>query len=76
MPAIIQKRDFAIYVQFSDHPPPHCHVWRGGEPFAVVSLLTLAPLLSGPRLPRYIREILAERIDELWEAFNEYNPPR
>lgn len=76
MPAIIKERDFAIYVQFSDHPPPHCHVRRGGEEIAVVSLLTLEPLFSWQRLPRYIRDVMAEQIDELWDAFNEHNPPR
>jgi hypothetical protein len=76
LPAIIHESDFSVYVQFSDHPPPHCHVWRGGEQIAVVSLTTLEPLFPGQQLPGYIREVLAERIDELWDAFNEYNPPR
>jgi hypothetical protein len=76
LPAIIEERDFAIYVQFSDHPPPHCHVWRSGEEIAVVSLLTLEPLFSWQTLPRYIREAIADRIDDLWDAFNEHNPRR
>lgn len=76
MPAIIRARDFVVYVQFSDHPPPHCHVWRGGEEIATVSLLTLEPLFPWQELPRYIREVLEERLDDLWEAFDEHNPAR
>jgi Domain of unknown function (DUF4160) len=76
LPAIIRERDFAVYVQFSDHPPPHCHVWRGGELLATVSLLTLEPLFPWQQLPRYIRAAIAEHLDELWDAFNEHNPAR
>lgn len=76
MPAIIQEGDFAIYVQFSDHPPPHCHVWQSGEEIAVVSLLTLKPLFPWQRLPAHIRDAIERHIDELWDAFNEHNPPR
>jgi hypothetical protein len=76
LPAIIREQDFVVYVQFSDHPPPHCHVWRGGEEIAVVSLATLEPLFRHQRLPVYIRAVLADRIGELWNAFDEHTPPR
>jgi hypothetical protein len=65
-----------VYVQFSDHPPPHCHVYQGGELIAVVALATLEPLFKWQRLPRHIRRAMEERIDELWDAFDDYNPPR
>jgi Domain of unknown function (DUF4160) len=76
LPAIIREQGFAVYVNFSDHPPPHCHVYAGGALIAVVSLATLEPIFPSQRLPGHIREVMAERIDELWAAFNDYNPPR
>ena len=76
MPSIIREGEFVVYVQSSEHPPPHCHVWRSGEAIAVVSLLSLEPIFSGQRLPRQIRDVMRDRIDELWDAWNEQNPLR
>jgi hypothetical protein len=75
LPAIYRERDFVVYVNSSDHPPPHCHVWRAGEGW-VVYLGTLTARFGPRPLPRYIRDSLAEHIDEIWDAWNERHPPR
>ena len=76
MPTIVHQDGYSIYVQFSDHPEPHCHVWRGGEELAIVSLVTLRPRFPWHRVTRQIRELIKEHHEALWIAFNEHNPPR
>ena len=76
MPTVFQQGSFAVKVYFSDtdrHRAPHFHVWIEGESVASVSLATLTPFVGGP-LPRSIRKVLEERIDEIWEAWHEHNP--
>ena len=75
VPTVFEYKDFVVKVYFSDadrHHAPHFHVWVGGESVASVSLTTLTPLVGGP-LPRRITRVLAERIDEIREAWDECN---
>ena len=76
VPKVYEDRDFSVHVYFSEttarHHLPHCHVRRGGQSLASVSLLTLEPFV-GPALPRYIRHSLTEHLDELWGVWSELN---
>ncbi len=75
MPAVYRERDFVVYVNSSDHPPPHCHVWRAGDAWVVY--LETFNVRFGPRpLPRYIRLSLIDHLDEILEVWNEQHPRR
>jgi hypothetical protein len=75
LPIIYSFRDFTVHVYFSEplHRLPHCHVRRSGEPLATVALATLEVLVGQRPLPRYIRTSLIDHLDELWDAWNEFN---
>ena len=75
MPTIIQNGAIALKVYFSDtmrHKAPHIHVWIGGESVAVVSLLNLEPFVGAP-LPRKVRRLIDDHLEELWEAWDACN---
>jgi len=75
LPTIIEKGSIALKVYFSDtmrHKAPHIHVYEGGESIAVVSLLTREPFIGGP-LSRRVRRLIADNIEQLWEAWDACN---
>jgi hypothetical protein len=72
LPTIIENGAIALKVFFSDtmrHKAPHIHVFNGGESIAVVSR---EPFIGGP-LPRRVRRLIDENIEQLWEAWDACN---
>jgi len=48
---------------------PHFHVWIGGESVATVRLSDQQPFIGGP-LSRQVRELIADNIDALADAWD------
>lgn len=61
-----------IFIYPGDHPPPHCHVLRGGieTRVAIPTLL----ILSGPKLNKVEEEMILDQLDEMCAEFDRLNP--
>ena len=77
MPKILTLDGFTVHVYAehgSQHNLPHCHV-RTSEADTVVAIPTL-DVLVGPSLPRWVRDSLAESVNELVRVWEILNSPR
>lgn len=63
-----------IFIYPSDHPPPHCHVYINRIETRVI--LPTLEILSGPKLPDEAVEMILDKIEELCNAFDNYNPKK
>lgn len=71
---VLQLGKYAIYVYREvggSHHLPHCHVrWSDGS--VVVALPTLE-VIAGGQLPREAQKLVANHLDEIWNAWNQLN---
>lgn len=71
---IVKGDSYSVYVYPEDHAPPHCHIrYKNDEAESVVGL-PLLNLIAGKPVPRPIRNILSNKIDELTKAWEQLNP--
>lgn len=76
MPIVIRFRNCAIYINVSDHNPPHFHIRMADGREAWIAIETME-ILSSSIPKREITEPLAWAKDNqvlLLEKFKEYNP--
>ncbi|MGH7600781.1 MAG: DUF4160 domain-containing protein [bacterium] len=71
---VLQVGKYAVYVYREiggSHHLPHCHVrWSDGS---VVVALPSLDVIAGGRLPRGAGELVADHLEEIWEAWNQLN---
>ncbi len=71
---VLQVGKYAIYVYQEiggAHHLPHCHVrWPDGS---VVVALPSLDVITGGQLPREAGELVADHLEEIWEAWNQLN---
>jgi hypothetical protein len=51
---------------------PHFHVWIGGESVASVRIVDRQPFIGGP-LRRDVRRLIDSHLDDLADAWDEFN---
>lgn len=61
-----------IMIYAADHPPPHCHVIRKGVETRVV--IPTLEILTGPKLTKEEEAMILEKIEDLCDAFDKFNP--
>lgn len=59
-------------VYSADHPPPHCHVLRGGKETRVV--IPTLTILSGPKLSKEEEQMILDKLDDMCDEFDKLNP--
>jgi hypothetical protein len=78
MVRVFSEGGVSVYVYIESNQPhklPHCQVRFSDGSNSQVALPTLA-LLAGRSLPRAIRDLLEQRLDELCDAWDRLNPER
>ena len=73
MPRIVSNGTFNVYVYAKDHPPPHCHVFWGGDKESAVSLTALG-VIAGDPLPRPAVDLIRAHLQESIAAWQRLNP--
>ncbi|WP_414692241.1 DUF4160 domain-containing protein [Pedobacter sp. CFBP9032] len=63
-----------IFIYANDHPPPHCHVIINKVETRVI--LPTLEILSGPKLTKEALDLLLEKLDDLCDTFDHYNPKK
>jgi hypothetical protein len=81
VPKVFEYGCYHVYIygeRGTPHKSKHCHVVEGragkGKQAATVLLLPSLRRIVGPDLPGNVLEYIRERLDEILDAWDKYNP--